>query len=244
MAGMRNFTTVTFLLVALLLSLLWGCSEKIEVDDIMFNPSVTYGTMTDQEGNTYRTIAIGTQVWMAENLRTTVYRNGDPIPVITGDNQWVALTTGARCNYYNESAYVAVYGSLYNWYTVNDSRNLAPAGWHVATDADWTTLTSFLGGENVAAKELKETGTIHWQSYDMTHNATNSSGFTALPGGFRYEIYMGRTFWYMDFYGRWWSATEYDATEAWSREMYTGEDKVGRFESGKLYGYSVRCVKD
>lgn len=231
-------------MVILLALFMTGCEEIKDIPVIVFNPNVTYGTMTDQQGNTYKTITIGTQVWMAENLKTAIYRNGDPVLVVTDDNQWVLKTSGAMCDYDNESDYVPVYGRLYNWYAVNDSRNLAPAGWHVATDNDWTLLTTFLGGESVAAKELKETGVQHWQSYSMTHNATNSCGFTALPGGFRYEFYMNRTFWYINSYGRWWTATENDESTAWSREMCTGEDAVNRFESVKLYGYSVRCVKD
>jgi uncharacterized protein (TIGR02145 family) len=231
------------ILIAFLLMMQNGCKQKLDVPGIVFNPTVYYGSMTDQDGNTYKTVTIGTQVWMAENLRTTTYRNGDPVPQVTGDVQWVALTTGAECSYYNEEKYVPVFGRLYNWYAVNDSRNIAPEGWHVPSDNEWSTLESFLG-DSIAAKKLKESGMTHWLSYPMTHNATNETGFTALPGGFRYEILYDRTFWYMNFYGRWWSTTGSDASKAWSREMYTDDDSVARFESKKLYGYSIRCVKD
>jgi uncharacterized protein (TIGR02145 family) len=142
---------------------------------------VETNTVTDIDGNIYHTVTIGTQVWMVENLKTTKYRNGDPIPNVTG-NAWAALTTGAYCWYNNDAAtYKATYGALYNWYAVADSRNIAPTGWHVPTDAEWTTLTTFLGGESVAGGKLKETGTNHWTSPNT--GATNETGFTALPGG-------------------------------------------------------------
>src|SRR5664280_2706679 len=151
----------------------------------VFNTGLTYGTMTDQDGNIYKTITIGTQTWMAENLRTTKYRDSTEIPNVTDNTAWDALTTGAYCNYNNTTSAdtIATYGRLYNWYAATDSRNIAPAGWHVPTDAEWTTLTTYLGGESVAGGKMKETGITHWISPNT--GATNESGFSALPSGMR-----------------------------------------------------------
>jgi len=196
------------------------------------------GTVTDIDGNVYNTVIIGTQVWMVENLKTTKYRNGDPIPNVTGDAAWVALNTGAYCWDNNDAAPNKIaYGALYNWYSVADSRNIAPTGWHVPTDAEWTTLTTFLGGESVAGGKLKETGTTHWQ---INTGATNSSGFTALPGGIRYLSFVG-----VGYNGNWWSSTANGAGDyAWIRYLYNDSAYVMRGYFYKLDGYSVRCVRD
>ncbi|HLO59887.1 MAG TPA: fibrobacter succinogenes major paralogous domain-containing protein [Bacteroidales bacterium] len=196
--------------------------------------------MTDQDGNVYKTVTIGTQTWMAENLRTTKYNDGTVIPNVTANNEWAALTTGAYCNYKNTTYIdtIATYGRLYNWYAVNTGK-LAPNGWHVPTDAEWRTLTTFLGGDIVSGGKLKETGTTHWLSPNT--RATNETGFTALPGGNR--DYDG-TFLCIGSHGRWWSATEGDATEAWTRNMLTFDSNVYTSDNLKELGYSVRCVKD
>lgn len=211
----------------------------------IFNPSITYGTMTDQDGNKYATITIGTQTWMAENLRTTKYKDGTPIPYVTDENDWDNLRTGAYCNYNNTINIdtISTYGRLYNWYAVNTGK-LAPNGWHVPTDEEWTTLTDYLGGESVANGKLKETGTTHWNSSNT--GVTNESGFTALPGGYRY--YNG-PFYEFGEDGRWWSATVWSDTEnitgtAWYRYMDCSSSDVGRYGFEKPSGFSVRCVKD
>lgn len=206
----------------------------------VFNPSTTYGTMTDQDGNTYKTIVIGTQTWMAENLRTTKYRDGSSIPNVTSPRAWIDLTTGAYCNYNNTGNIdtIATYGRLYNWYAVTDSRNIAPAGWHVPTDAEWSTLINYLGGESVGDK-LRETGNTHWHSLNTGTN--NETGFTALPGGYRGE---GMAFLSIGYGGVWWSATEVNSERAWFRSLgYVGSE-VSRSYYGKEIGISVRCVRD
>jgi uncharacterized protein (TIGR02145 family) len=182
-------------------------------------------------------ITIGTQVWMLKNLDVATYRNGDPIPQVTDAAEWAALTTGAWCWYNNAPAQGATYGKLYNWYAVNDSRGLAPAGWHVPTDAEWTTLTEYLGGEAVAGGKMREVGMAHWCCPDT--GADNSSGFTALPGGDRGY---GGTFYGLTYVGFWWSSTEYSATGAWLRGL--GGMSTTRSVSGKKDGFSVRCVRD
>ncbi len=207
---------------------------------ITFNPDLTYGTMTDTDGNVYKTITIGTQTWMAENLKTTKFRNGDPIPNVTDNAAWAALATGAYCWFNNDAAaYKATYGALYNWYAVADSRNIAPIGWHVATDAEWTTLTDFLGGESVAGGKLKETGTLHWLTPNT--DAINSAGFTALPGGYRYG---GGFFFGVGNYGDWWSSSMRSAPYAWCRYMNCGYSYANKNSYEEYFGFSVRCIKD
>ena len=140
-------------------------------------------TVTDIDGNVYHTVKIGAQTWMVENLRTTRYNDGTAIPLVTGNTAWGSLTTPGYCWYNNDQAtYGSTYGALYNWYAVNRGK-LCPTGWHVATDAEWTQLTDYLGGVWVAGGKMKEAGLSHWES--PNEGATNSSGFTALPGGHR-----------------------------------------------------------
>ncbi len=177
-----RFWIYPLIIAGTLLLLSFSCKKEDEtIPSIQFNNDLTYGTMTDQDGNTYKTITIGTQTWMAENLKTTKYRNGDPIPNVTDISEWYHLTTGAYCDYINTPGSDVTYGKLYNWHTVADSRNIAPTGWHVPSDAEWAILIEYLGGSDVAGGKLKETGTTHW--YNPTTEATNESGFTGLPGG-------------------------------------------------------------
>src|SRR5258707_6412574 len=190
-------------------------------------------TVTDIDGNVYHTVKIGTQVWMIENLRVTKYNDGIAIPLIT--DLWSAATTeGAYCWYNNdESTYKNAYGALYHWYSVNSGK-LCHKGWHVPTDVEWTTLTTYLGGESVAGNKLKETGTAHWLS--PNDGATNESGFTGLPGGIR-----GGTFSDVGNFGLWWSSTERITDKGWYRLLWHGSGSVGR-DSNDDVGLSVRCI--
>jgi len=200
-----------------------------------------YRTITDIDGNVYRIIKIGTQWWMAENLKVTHYRNGDAIPNVTDDTEWAGLTTGAYCYYENSSSYAADYGALYNWYAVKDSRNIAPEGWHVPSEAEWQTLTDYLGGYNVAGGKLKETGTDHWLSPNT--GATNESGFTALPAGWCSPYY--GDFSNMGYKAVFWSATEDDSSTAWCRGLGYSDAVVSPLHlAHKQAGFSVRCVMD
>ncbi len=196
-------------------------------------------TITDIDGNVYQTVKIGTQVWMKENLKTTHYRNGDAIPNVTETTAWENLTTGAYCHYNNNPANAAKYGNLYNFKTISDSRNICPSGWHVPTDAEWTELTTFLGGDSIAGGKLKESGTTHWTSENV--GADNSSGFTALPGGDRI---LNGAFYLMGDYGFFWSATEIDNTNAYARALGRQVALVDRGPYNKIAGYSIRCLKD
>jgi uncharacterized protein (TIGR02145 family) len=185
------------------------------------------------------TIVIGTQHWMRENLDVVTYRNGDVIPQVTDASAWAGLTSGAWCYYNNDVANGAIYGKLYNWYAVNDTRGLAPQGWHVATDAEWTILTDKLGGTAVAGGKMKSVGTTRWTTSNTS--ATNESGFTGLPGGYRN---LNGTFYYIGDYGWWWSSSEVDTTYAWFRYLYYNNGNANRNNYNKKYGFSVRCLRD
>ncbi len=212
-----------------------------DIGAIIFNPSLTYGTVADIEGNTYKTIQIGTQIWMAENLKTTKYNDGTAIPNVTGGTEWGSLTSDGYCWYNNDpSTYKAVYGALYNSYAVNKG-NLCPTGWHVPINDEWATLLNF---PNVHGEKLKETGTIHWSVY----GGTNESGFTALPGGVRelpsagyYEGYhiLGSN-------GYYWTSSPYyspPGQQGWVIiDNFT--HSVAWANYYKYLGCSVRCLKD
>ena len=214
-----------------------------EIDSITFyknNPAIQ-STVTDLDGNIYHTLRIGTQTWMVENLSVSKYRNGDLIPAITNNSDWVVLTSGGYCWYNNDIANKPIYGALYNWYTVADNRNIAPIGWHVASDAELSVLTTYLGGESVAGDKMKETGTSHW--IIPNSGATNESGFTGLPGGLR--SYSSGAFLNMGTNGYYWSTTDSDTIRAWDRELFHNQDNCFRYYfDSKHYGFSVRCVKD
>ncbi|NTU95453.1 MAG: hypothetical protein HGA52_05315 [Bacteroidales bacterium] len=206
-------------------------------------------TVTDGDNNVYGTITIGTQTWMASNLKTTKYNDGTPITYVTDQSTWYASIAGAWCDYENTSSNSTTYGKLYNWYAVdnneatkaasNGGKNICPVGWHVPTDAEWTTLTDYLGGLSVAGDKLKETGTTHWISNTA---ATNSSGFTALPGGYR--KYDGWGYVSLGTSGRWWSSTPDGTDSAFFRYMSNSGSDVQSSSGIRSFGDSVRCVKD
>ncbi|MBL7903915.1 MAG: fibrobacter succinogenes major paralogous domain-containing protein [Bacteroidales bacterium] len=193
----------------------------------------------DIDGNAYPTTSIGNQVWMAENLRVTKYRNGDPIPNVTGNTAWEALTSGAWCWYDNNQVANSKYGALYNWYAVTDSRGLCPEGWRTPTDEEWTTFITMLGGANVAGGKLKATSPL-WIAPNT--DATNSTGFSALPGG---ERRPWGAFNSKNESGNFWSSAEITATTVWYRLVGYNIGDILRYSSeGKTAGYSVRCLKD
>jgi uncharacterized protein (TIGR02145 family) len=195
--------------------------------------------VTDIDGNTYLPVTICNQTWTKSNLNVSHYRNGDEIPQVTDPTQWANLTTGAWCYYNNDPANGAIYGKLYNWYAVNDPRGLAPQGWHIPTNAEWTTLTNCLGGLTVAGGKMKEVGTVHWNSPNT--NATNLSGFNGLPGGNRGN---DGNHYFLNGYGNWWSSSLQSTNNPWSRALAYNNAIVGVNNLGSNYGFSVRCVKD
>ncbi len=204
------------------------------------NPPALYTQgigVTDIDGNFYSSIIINGQEWMQQNLAVTKYRNGDPIPTGLDNATWSSTTSGACDIYNNDSANNTLYGKLYNWYAVNDSRGVCPTGWHVPSDAEWTTLETNLGGSNVAGGKMK--ATTVWNSPNT--GATNESGFTGLPGGIR-----GATgsYYYVDINGTWWSSTETGSNGAWGRGLYDDNPLVYRLNDGELFGFSVRCVRE
>ncbi|MFV8344057.1 fibrobacter succinogenes major paralogous domain-containing protein [Flavobacterium sp. XS2P39] len=215
-----------------------------------YGNQVSYTTLTLP----FPTVTIGTQTWTNANLDVTTYRDGTTIPQVTVAADWAGLTTGAWCYYNNDPANGAVYGKLYNWYAVagiwNEAsktdpslrKQLAPTGYHIPTDTEWTELTTFLGGANFAGGAMKETGYIHWlDDNNPATNATNSSGFTGLPGGYRYS---NDTFNNIGNYGLWWSSTEYSTTNAWLCVLYYSFDFANRSNTDKVDGLSVRCLRD
>ncbi len=233
--------------------------ENMENGGINCEPEIyvpaSEGTVTDVDGNIYKTVKIGDQWWMAENLNVTRYQNGEAIPKVTDNIEWVNLSTGAYCICNDSATIAATYGNLYNWYSVNDNRNIAPVGWRVPTDADWKELEKYLGmsqsdaddtghhrgnSENIGGK-LKEVGTTHWNYPNM--GADNSSGFSALPGGIRgYSfdidyINMGNS-------AHFWSSTEDFTDFAWFRELNYSYSGVLRGTTDERCGLSVRCVRE
>jgi len=204
----------------------------------------TYTTtqiLTDIDGNTYNTVQIGNQLWMSENLKTSKYRNGGSIPNVVGNTDWISLTTGAWSFYDHDALNNAVYGKLYNWFTTQGD-TLCPNGWHVPTDTEWTTLTEYLGGESIAGGKMKTVGTDYWN--DPNTGATNESGFSAVPGGFRSRFDGGFISIKNDSF--FWSKSEFNELDAHNRAI--------RFEGAHLIrtavnfkksnGLSVRCLKD
>ncbi len=210
---------------------------QVEVMENMLIENGTY-RVKDADGNSYKLVKIGNQLWMAENLKTTKYNDGTLIPLVTDTVDWSILTTPAYCWPNNHDSTKYTYGGLYNWHTVNTG-NLCPTGWHLPSDAEWTELTNYLGGVSVAGGKMKETGTAHWTSPNT--GATNESGFSGLPGGNR--SYNGL----FDYFGSrsyWWSSTENTADNALVRYLVYNGANIIRISYNKKNGYSVRCLRD
>ncbi len=208
------------------------------------------GTMMDIDGNVYGTVKIGEQWWMSQNLRVTHYRNTDPIPHVTDNTLWSQLSTGAYCEYGNDPSNVTAYGRLYNWFAVDDSRNLAPAGWHVPTDEEWIQLEKFLGMSDASADStswrgtdeggmLKEAGTVHWLGPNT--GATDETGFSAVPGGYRSY---SSTFYNRRYFGAYFTSTPGPSIFAWYRGFYNDRATIDRSLHDRTSGIAVRCVKD
>lgn len=205
---------------------------------------ITLEGVTDIDGNVYSTVVIGDQEWFVENLKTTRYNNGTAISNVTNNGSWVSSGTPAYCWYNNDIDNKPTYGALYNWFAV-DNGNLCPTGWHVPTDAEWTALIEYAGGESVAGGKLKSTRTTpdahpRWESPNA--GATDEYGFSALPGGFRTSS--DGSFDLMGQYGLWWSSTEYGSANAWRVFMYYDFENIFRHYELKTVGFSVRCIKD
>jgi uncharacterized protein (TIGR02145 family) len=217
-------------------------NDYISVTGCGGQTSLTY------DGRTYDLVEIGGQCWFAENLATDQYRNGDLIPTGLDNATWQNTTAGAYAIYNNDPANDVTYGKLYNWYTTVDTRGLCPTGWHVPTDCEWMFLEGSLG-MSVVEQEMSyfrgsnEGGalksTTNWNSPNI--GATNSSGFTAFPGGYRYNY---GVFTVIGEYGYWWTSTVIDTTTAWIHSLYSSYSSIDRNYGYKNYGFSVRCVRD
>ena len=204
-------------------------------------------TVTDIDGNVYKTVTIGSQVWMAENLKTTKFRNGDPIPLITDAAAWASSTTGAYCNYDNDEANAEVYGRLYDWKSANDPRGICPEGWHIPTDEEWKILEGVADSQFGIGDPVWE-GTssrgydagMNLQSESIP-NGTNITGFSALLGGIRA---LNGTFSLFGNTGDFWTSDEFDGNNAWNREVNGNTPFVARTKVSKSNGFSVRCLQD
>jgi uncharacterized protein (TIGR02145 family) len=209
----------------------------IEDGSCSYGPAQCGGASTVSfDGHTYALVGIGTQCWFKENLRSDNYRNGDAIPGNLTDGQWTSTGSGAQAVYNNDPANLAMYGRLYNWYAVNDARGLCPVGFHVPSDNEWTVLENALGGSSVAGTALKSSA-----ADSPPWDGSNSSGFSALPGGFRY--YYSGGFGSLGYYGYWWSSSS-SGSGAWLRYLYSGSSDVYRNYYDVRNGFSVRCVRD
>jgi uncharacterized protein (TIGR02145 family) len=230
-----------FVIIGILIIHLNGChkdNSEEEIDPINFNTSILYIEMTDLDGNTYKTVAIDTQIWMAENLKTTKYNDGSEIPLLTKDSEWSQNTPG-YCWYGNNGVkYKSTYGALYKWYTINTDR-LCPIGWHVPSDSEWLALINYTGTEMSAGRNLKEAGTTHWICPE--YGGDNVHGFTALPGGWRES---NGTFGLIGIDGIFWTSSEKDDNHSWDRVIYSCYEDIPQDWAPKNYGFSVRCVKD
>ena len=199
---------------------------------------------TDSDNNNYPTVTIGSQTWMAENLKTTKYNDGTDIPIVIDNSTWAVTASPAYCWYNNqELTYKNIYGGLYNWYAVdiisNGNKNVCPSGWHAPTDPEWTILAPFTGTTGVAGSILKETGITHWS---VLSEATNESGFTALPGGFRYA--MDGVYESLGASGDFWSSTFRNTGYAFNRTLSSDYTYFDRYYYSKKNGFSVRCIMD
>lgn len=201
-----------------------------------FGISSAFSQVTDKDNNVYQTVTIGTQEWLVENLNVEHYQNGDVIPQVQDAAEWKKLTTGAWCYYENNTENGKKYGKLYNWYAVTDSRGLAPEGWHIPGDAEFTILDEFLGGRDVSGGKMRTT-----TLWEKEKGGTNESGFTALPGGYCDE---SGKYKFIGKYGCFWSSTQNNTIAAWIRELHHNITDVKRDTYHKRCGLSVRCVKD
>lgn len=235
-----------------------GSEHPNQQNDLIFKVTADDGetgtvTVTDIDGNVYQTVQIGDQLWMAENLKVTHYRNGDPIPNVTNNSTWGGLSTGAYCYYNNSSAHGETYGALYNWYAAVDARGIAPEGWRVPTDEEIKQLEMALGMSQAQANAAGWRGTNEgsklagdydlWASGTLRNNSEfDTSGFSFLPGGYRRNV--SGTFYGLSSNGYLWSSTGSSSTGAWNRSLYYGGTQVERNYSYERTGFSVRCVRD
>jgi len=221
------YKSILYTLGIALIIIIYGCKEPV----VRIDPK-----MIEIDGNMYRSVSIGKQIWSTGNLNVSHYRNGDIIPEVKNKDEWYLLKTGAWC-YYDNDSMNAFYGKLYNWYAVNDSRGLAPEGWHIPSDSEWLSLKDFLDDDSEDGGKLKDT--ILWGSPNI--NATNETGFSSLPSGYR----TGSGYFY-DFgkYACYWSSTIKFYNYIWSVYLFYEDSYLSRDDFEMNQGMSVRCIKD
>lgn len=223
-----------FILPLFLFSVLFGCRNT---------------SVKDVDGNRYKTVKIGNQVWMSENLRTTRYNDGSTIPQVTRYRDWADLSKPAYCWYNNDSVHKEAYGALYNWHAVETGK-LCPEGWHVATDEEWNGLLTFLtgeGNEEPVGNALKEAGTAHWRSPNA--DASNSSGFTALPGGYRdfkgpFNLLRADAYWWTSTESNWYNSSDSASKISFYWSLHYKDADLLRSATYKSFGFCVRCLMD
>jgi len=220
-----------------------GCSAKVKAQ-------IQTETVKDIDGNEYKTVLIGNQLWMAENLRTTKFKNGKPIPKNSDPKSWKTMMGGGYCIYENNIKNAKAYGFLYNWHAVR-AQKICPVDWHVPSDGEWDTLALFLGGTKIGAThreeveileigaKLKEKDTINWDAPNT--NASNESGFNGLPGGY---VTSGGAFDFLKQKGYWWSASISNTYGAFCRFLNNDNASLNKINLSKTYGFSVRCIKN
>lgn len=246
---MRNYPHIFYLILFLIITLLNACESDPDDKPVMNET----GTMSDVEGNVYRTVKIGNQWWMAENLKVTKYRNGTGIPNTTDSIAWVSQSSGSYCEFNNGLGNIKGPGLLYNYFAITSADNIAPAGWHIPSDDEWKTLEKHLGMSNTEADKLSWRGSMEadklksndqdqWSDFGDVF-ATNESGFTALAGSCRLE----NNLWGdpgLKNTGFWWSSSSFSGNEAWYRYLDYKNSTVFRSHVDFHYGFSIRCVKD
>jgi len=235
---MKILDRILLSLFVVLMLLFSACEKK---PDHLFEVSllISYGNVTDSDGNSYLTYQIGSQTWMVENLKTTKFNDGTSIPLVSEGATWSSITTPAYCWQNNNPVRKVPYGALYNWYTVNTGK-LCPEGWHIPTDSEWEELTGYLGGDQIAGAKLKEAGFMHWNGPNT--GATNETYFWALPGGNRLD---GPDAAFANLFkmGGWWSSSA-GGDLAITRFMFNNSSNVRKYFNSRSWGLSVRCVWD
>ena len=253
---MKKTIKFSYILLTFITSILSSCDNSgpasLSDSSIIFNPKLKYDTLTDMDGNKYHTITIGTQTWMASNLRVTKYQNGDKIGTTSNSTSDISSETSPKYQwaYNGDEKNVAKYGRLYTWFAVNDSRKLAPLGWHIATDIDWVTLETYVQDSLRTSPNIAKAlaGSTDWAATDTLKTVignnlslNNSSGLTLLPGGRRY--YTG-AFNGIGKFGYFWSSSQLDSINAMFKVLGYSNDELIKTTGNKQYGFSVRCVKN
>ncbi|MBK7211955.1 MAG: fibrobacter succinogenes major paralogous domain-containing protein [Bacteroidales bacterium] len=231
----RNYIKQIFSIIAICIWIILSISCKKSQDQI----KTPTGSFKDIDGNVYKTVQIGDQVWMAENLKVAHYRNGDPIEYFSGGENWTNCKTGACCNYNNHPGNDVTFGKLYNGLAVADSRNIAPEGWHIPSTEEWETLINYAGGYSLAGGKLKAVDHISWIKPNV--GATDEFGFSGLPGGYCTFF----SFFYEEYYsGLWWSSTISKENFLDGFLVSNNSERIMHSNWYDKYGLSVRCVKD